>query len=105
MQQKQVTVIVGPPGSGKSTLLPYRLMLAPDPLPPDLFTRNGQIIVTEPRIEAIRQIPRFIASVMHSGSVGAGFDIGFIHGSSLAADWRNKPAKLRLKPTSLTKRD
>jgi hypothetical protein len=101
----QVMVVVAPTGSGKSTFLPYRFMVPPqDGLPdepfrsmlppqgirPDLFTRNGQIIVTQPRIQATRNIPAFVAGALHGSSLGAGFDVGFQHSGNPATDWRNK---------------
>jgi len=90
IQKHQVTVIVAPTGSGKSTFLPYRLMVPPKGLPPDLFTRNGQMIVTQPRIQATRNIPAFVARDLHGSSLGAGFDVGFRHSGNPATDWRNK---------------
>jgi HrpA-like RNA helicase/ribosomal protein S1 len=90
MQKHQITVIVAPTGAGKSTFLPYRLMVPPDGLPSDLFTRNGQIIVTQPRIQATRNIPLFVARDLHGSSLGAGFDVGFRHSGDPATDWRNK---------------
>ena len=100
----QIMVVVAPTGSGKSTFFPYRLMVPPDGHPdepfrsmlppegirPDLFTRNGQIIVTQPRIQATRNIPAFVARDLHGSSLGAGFDIGFQHSGNPATDWRNK---------------
>ena len=89
----QVMVVVAPTGAGKSTLLPYRLMIPPTGLPPegslfrsmlpahgirpDFFTRNGQIIVTQPRTQATRNIPAFVAGELHGSSLGAGYDVGF----------------------------
>jgi len=90
MQKKQVTVVVGPTGAGKSTFLPYRLMIPPEPFPGDLFTRNGQIIITQPRIQATRNIPLFVARDLHGSNLGAGFDVGFRHSGSPSTDWRNK---------------
>lgn len=90
MQKYQVTVIVAPTGAGKSTFLPFRLMSPPDPFPKDLWTRNGQIVVTQPRIQATRNIPAFVAQDLHGSTLGAGFDVGFRHSGSPATDWRNK---------------
>ena len=86
MGQHQVVVIVGPTGSGKSTFLPYRLLVPPTGLPSDLFTRNGQIVVTEPRIQSVRNIPAYIAKELHDSYLGAGFDIGFKYRNNTAAD-------------------
>lgn len=90
MQKHPVTVIVGPAGSGKSTFLPYRLMVPPATMPPNLWTRNGQIAITQPRIHATRNIPAFVAHSLHGSSLGAGFDIGFMHKGSQASDSHNK---------------
>ncbi|PDW03190.1 KH domain-containing protein [Candidatus Viridilinea mediisalina] len=100
----QVLVLVAPTGSGKSTLLPYRLMqpptqrpaepfaalLPPEGLAPQLFTRHGPIIVTQPRIQATRQIPSFVAHDLHGASLGAGFDVGFQHSGQRASDRHNR---------------
>jgi len=82
----QVTVVVGPTGSGKSTFLPYRLMVPPPPYAEDLFTRHGQIIVTEPRQQATRRPPKFVAEDLHGCSLGAGGDVGYVHRGEFAAD-------------------
>jgi HrpA-like RNA helicase/ribosomal protein S1 len=90
MQNHQITVIVAPTGAGKSTFLPFRLIVPPDPMPSDLWTRSGQIVITQPRIQATRNIPAFVARDLHGSTLGAGFDIGFRHSGSPATDWRNK---------------
>jgi HrpA-like RNA helicase/ribosomal protein S1 len=90
MQNHQITVVVAPTGAGKSTFLPYRLMVPPSPFPKDLWTRNGQIVITQPRIQATRNIPAFIARDLHGSSLGAGYDIGFRHSGSPATDRNNK---------------
>lgn len=90
MQDYQVTVVVAPTGAGKSTFLPYRLMVPPEPFPEDLFTKHGQIVITQPRIQATRNIPKFVAEVLHGSTLGAGFDVGFKHNGAPATDWRNK---------------
>lgn len=92
MQKYQVTVVVGPTGSGKSTFLPYRLMVPPEGIASDILTRHGQIVVTQPRIQATRNIARFVARDLHGSSLGAGFDVGFRHSGAPASDWRNKLA-------------
>ncbi|NJP05831.1 MAG: S1 RNA-binding domain-containing protein [Chloroflexaceae bacterium] len=88
-QRHQVMVVVAPTGSGKSTFFPYRLMVPPTGISSDLFTCNGQIIVTQPRIQATRNIPAFVARQLHGSSLGAGFDVGFQHSGNPATDWRN----------------
>lgn len=90
MITKQVTVVVAPTGAGKSTFLPYRLMVPPSKYPKDLFTRYGQIVITQPRIQATRNIPLFVARDLHGSNLGAGFDVGFRHSGSPSTDWRNK---------------
>ena len=90
LTKHQVAVVVAPTGAGKSTFLPYRLMVPPDPYPKDLFSRNGQIIVTQPRIQATRNIPAFVAKDLNGSSLGAGFDVGYRHSGDPATDWRNK---------------
>lgn len=63
MKKNQVTIVVGPTGSGKSTLLPYRMMVPPnesDEFPSDLWTRYGQILITQPRIQATKNITEFV---------------------------------------------
>ena len=92
MQNFQVTVVVGPTGSGKSTFLPYRLMVPPEGrgIPEDIFTRFGQIAITQPRTQATRSIAKFVSQDLHGSSLGAGFDVGFRHSGSPASDWRNK---------------
>ncbi|MDR1383185.1 MAG: hypothetical protein LBJ67_04965 [Planctomycetaceae bacterium] len=57
-----------------------------------LFHRYGQIVVTQPRIQATRNIPDFIARAMMGCSLGAGHDIGFRHSGSPNSDWSSKLA-------------
>lgn len=90
LQRHQIVVVVGPTGSGKSTYLPYRLMVPPVGIDPQIFTRYGQILITQPRVQAARNIPAYVAKVMHGSSIGAGFDVGFRHANTPASDWRCK---------------
>lgn len=90
LDRRQVCVIVAPTGAGKSTLLPYRLMVPPASLPKDYFTRGGQILITQPRIQATRNIPDFVATRLHGSSLGPGFDIGFRHSGTPQMDRANK---------------
>lgn len=90
MSNHQVTVVVAPTGAGKSTFLPYRLLVPPTPFPADLWTKKGQILITQPRIQATRGISRYVAEDLHASSLGAGFDVGFRHSGAPATDWRNK---------------
>jgi energy-coupling factor transporter ATP-binding protein EcfA2 len=87
----QVIVVEGPTGSGKSTLIPYRLMVPPSEIKDTKFlTRNGQIIVTQPRVQASRDIPKFVAEKLHGSSIGPGFDVGFKHHNAAETDRRNQ---------------
>ncbi len=55
LEQNQVVVMVSPTGTGKSTYVPKRLVQAPDGYEGDFvdrLIRQGQIIVTQPRIMA-----------------------------------------------------
>ncbi len=90
LNRYQVAVVVGPTGSGKSTFLPYRLMVPPEGVPRDTFTKYGQIVITQPRIQATRNIAGFVARDLHGSSLGAGFDVGYRHSDAPNADWRNK---------------
>lgn len=90
-KNNQVIVVEGPTGSGKSTLLPYRLMVPPPEVSDSqFFTRKGQIIVTQPRVQATRGIPRFVAEQLHGSSLGPGFDVGFKHHNAAETDRRNQ---------------
>ena len=55
LEQNQVVVMVSPTGTGKSTYVPKRLVQAPDGYEGDFvdrLIRQGQIIITQPRIMA-----------------------------------------------------
>lgn len=83
----QVILVEAPTGAGKSTFFPYRLLVPPAGVPdPEVFTRNGQIVVTQPRIWATRNLPAFV-SQMYGCRIGAGYDIGFRYSKEHAADW------------------
>lgn len=86
----QVVVVEGPTGSGKSTVLPFSLISPPAGIPEDFFTRNGQIVVTQPRIQATRNIPAYVAKELYGSNIGAGYDIGFRYSNHPFSDWRNK---------------
>ncbi|MEI8120829.1 MAG: helicase-related protein [bacterium] len=57
-----------------------------------MFYRYGQIVVTQPRIQATRNIPDYIAKAMIGCQLGAGFDVGFRHSGSPNSDWNTKLA-------------
>lgn len=61
-------------------------------LDPKMFHRYGQIVVTQPRIQATRNIPEFIANAMMGCQLGAGHDVGFRHSGSPNSDWSTKLA-------------
>lgn len=87
----QVAIIEGPTGSGKSTYLPFRLIEAPGGVrTPDLFTRDGQIIVTQPRVLPTSEISQFISESLNGSSVGQGSDIGYKFSGANATDRRNR---------------
>lgn len=85
----QVIIVVAPTGAGKSTFFPYRLLVPPAGWDPEFLTRAGQIVVTQPRIQATRNIPSYVAK-LHGCRVGAGYDIGFRHAAEHACNWLNK---------------
>ena len=87
--EHQVAIVVGPTGSGKSTALPYYMISPPEGYSEDLFTRNGQIVITQPRIQATRNTPGFVKDLFGS-SIGSGFDIGFRYSNHPYSDWRNR---------------
>jgi len=86
----QVAVVVGPTGSGKSTALPYRLINPPAGIPEDRFTRYGQVLITQPRIQATRNIPAYVAKDLYGANIGSGFDVGFRYKNNPYSDWRNR---------------
>lgn len=87
----RVAVVCGPTGSGKSTALPAWLVNPPKELgiPQDYFTREGQIIHTQPRINATEGQVNFVAEKLMGVDVGAGFDVGIINSKNKNSDRRN----------------
>lgn len=81
----QVAIIKGGTGSGKSTALPYWLIYPPTGVPHDFFTRDGQIVITQPRIVATTGVTKFLGTLMGS-TVGKGFDIGYRYSKDRNAD-------------------
>lgn len=81
----QVAIVIGDTGSGKSTALPYWLMFPPEGVPDDFFIRDGQILITQPRIVATTSIAEFMGVLLGS-SVGKGFDIGYRYSRDRNAD-------------------
>ena len=86
----QVAVVVGPTGSGKSTALPYYLIDPPEGVDKEQFTRHGQVLITQPRIQATLNICGFVAEELYGSSVGAGYDVGYRYSEHPYSDWRNK---------------
>jgi ribosomal protein S1 len=87
----RVAVVVGPTGSGKSVALPYWLINVPDGIgvPPDFFTRDGQMLHTQPRQISARTQTEYVGETLMGGSVGAGFDVGYVYSGHHETDWRN----------------
>jgi len=86
----RVAVVVGDTGTGKSTVLPYRLIDPPPGIPKDQFTRYGQVVVTQPRIQATRNIPAYVGKQLYGADLGAGMDIGFRYSENPYSDRRNR---------------
>lgn len=90
----RVAVVVGPTGSGKSTAIPYWLVYPPtrvaEEFGENFFTKDGQILITLPRIAALKGIAKFVGiQLMGSTSVGKGFDVGYSYSEERNTDWRN----------------
>lgn len=81
----QVVIVKGGTGSGKSTALPYWLVYPPEGVPSDFFIRDGQIVITQPRILATTGVSKYLGTLMGS-TVGKGFDIGYRYSKDRNAD-------------------
>lgn len=86
----RVVIVEGPTGAGKSSALPYWLLEPPEPVPADFFTRDGQIMVTEPRIIAAERVAGYLTYLLGSSGVGKGYDVGIRHSRNRNRDWRNR---------------
>lgn len=86
LRDKRVLILKAGTGTGKSTFAPYRLL---DPPPGSLvdvpptapfakLSELGQIVVTEPRVQATIGVAEFVGGVMSgAGGVGPGFPVGY----------------------------
>lgn len=95
LKGKQVLVVVGPTGSGKSTYLPACLVYPPATLElddPNQFTRYGQIIITQPRIQAAVKNAKFIAEDLLGCSLNPEFDVGYKYSRENRSSSHNKLA-------------
>lgn len=86
LRDKRVLVLKAGTGTGKSTFAPYRLMDPPPSsyaeVPPGApfakLTDLGQIVVTEPRVQAARGVAGYVGGVLSgAGGVGPGFPVGY----------------------------
>jgi HrpA-like RNA helicase len=94
LEDHQVVVMVGTTGSGKSTYVPWLLLTGGVPGGLSKWAQRGPICVTQPRIQATRQVPRFIAHSLNGTSLGVGSQIGFSHSK---ADEYDRRARLIFK--------
>jgi HrpA-like RNA helicase len=86
----QVTVLVGTTGSGKSTYVPWLLLTGGEPGKLSKWAKRGPICVTQPRIQATRQVPKFIANQLNGTSLGVGAQVGFSHSGADEYDRRTR---------------
>lgn len=90
LEENQVVIVAAPTGAGKSTFVPARLIEPPKGYSGDFverLIRQGQIIITEPRILATIRVPETLAKMLGS-SVGPGHLIGYRHSKEdLSGRW------------------
>jgi len=92
LEENQVVIVASPTGTGKSIFIPKRLIEAPESYSGDFVNRlirQGQIIITQPRILATESVPRKQAQISGS-SVGPGHLIGFRHSEEDLSDRWNR---------------
>lgn len=86
LRDKRVLVLKAGTGTGKSTFAPYRLMdppptsneIVPPGAPFAKLTDLGQIVVTEPRVQAARGVAGYVGGVLSgAGGVGPGYPVGY----------------------------
>ncbi|NTU74325.1 ATP-dependent RNA helicase, partial [Candidatus Roizmanbacteria bacterium] len=82
LETNQVIILVGPTGSGKSTHVPHMLLRSK-------WSLRGAIVVTQPRIQATIQIPRYVARLNNS-NYGPGTEIGYTHSKASEYDRRTR---------------
>lgn len=87
----RVIIVIGETGSGKSTLLPTWMIDPPEEsgVDPEFFTRDGQLLHSQPRILAATGQARYVGEQLLGGTVGKGMDVGYIYSGEHEADWRN----------------
>jgi HrpA-like RNA helicase len=90
LEEHQVMVLVGTTGSGKSTFVPWLLLTGGEPGGLSKWAQRGPICVTQPRIQATRQVPKFIANQLNGTSLGVGAQIGFSHSGADEYDRRTR---------------
>ena len=90
LENHQVIVLVGTTGSGKSTYVPWLLLTGGTPGKLSKWARRGPICVTQPRIQATRQVPKFIANQLNGTSLGVGAQVGFSHSGADEYDRRTR---------------
>jgi HrpA-like RNA helicase len=90
LEDHQVIVLVGRTGSGKSTYIPWLLLTGGEPGKLSKWAKAGPICVTQPRIQATRQVPGFIANSLNGTSLGVGAQVGFSHSGSDEYDRRTR---------------
>jgi len=84
LEQNQVAVMVSPTGTGKSTFVPKRLVQAPEGYEGDFvdrLVRQGQIVITQPRILATTQTAETTAKIAGE-KIGQRDFFGFRHSKS-----------------------
>jgi HrpA-like RNA helicase len=90
LDDHQVVILVGTTGSGKSTYIPWLLLTGGEPGKLSKWAKRGPICITQPRIQATQQIPKFIANTLNGTSAGIGAQIGFTHSKEDAFDRRSR---------------
>src|SRR5260370_22498150 len=90
LEDHQVMVLDGTTGSGKSTYVPWLLLTNGEPGKLSKWAKRGPICVQQARIQATRQVPRFIANHLNGTSLGVGAQIGFSHSGADEFDRRTR---------------